>query len=152
MQMLTIKIDMYEYQLFQGYCDYWLRWCYGHFNITRSKGVEPEPIIAVMFQKYFNRRVDTIKFPRLGKTLSIEYYEAKAFMEVTSICNDLPTITLRSKIDQELINWKPSLSKPSMKQWYDINDAVRDTFGEYDELKEAEYEVVNRIYNQSELL
>lgn len=152
MQLVTIRIDMYEYQLLQGYADYWLKWCYGHFSVRRSKGVEPEPIVAVMFNKYFSKRVDTVKFPRLGKSLHLEYYEAKALMEVTSICNDLPTISVRSKIDQELVNWKPSLSKPTMQDWYNTQEAVKDTFGEYEDLGDVEFEVVNSIYNQHELL
>ncbi len=151
MQLITIRIDYYEYLLLQGHTDYWLKWCYAHFNVQKSRGIESEPIVAQMFKKYFSNRVDTVKFPKSGKALSIEYYEAKALQEVTCLCDDLPTISIRGKIDLELTNWKPSLSKPSMRQWYDTQEAVRDTFGEFEDLQEPIFEVVNSIYNQEYL-
>lgn len=152
LQLVTIKIDQYEYQLIQGHSAYWLKWCYAHFNIRKSRGIPPEPIVAQMMYKYFSKRADMIKFPRLGKTLSVEYYEAQAFMEVTCVSNDLPTIQLRSKFDKELTNWKPSLSKPTMRQWYDAEEVIRESFGEYEDLDDIQFEVVNSIYNQHELL
>lgn len=119
----------------------------------KSRGIEAEPIVGCMFQKYFNRIVDTITFPRSGKALSIEYYEAKAFQEVTIYAQELPIVQIRAKIDKAITDWKPSLSKPTMRNWYDSPEAeaVRDTFGEYESMKEAEYEVVNRIFNQNYL-
>ena len=152
LQSLTIKIDQYEYQLLQGYADYWFKWCYAHFYVRKSRGIPPETIVAQMMGKYFSKRADMVKFPRLGKTLSIEYYEAQAFMEVTTVCDDLPTIQMRGKIDLELTNWKPSLSKPNMKQWYEAEEAMKDTFGEFEELDDMRFDVVNQIYNQHELL
>lgn len=153
MQKITIRIDAHEYQILQGLADYWLRWCYAHFNIQKSRGVEPEPIVGCMFQKYFSRIVDTITFPRSGKVLSIEYYEAKAFQEVTVYYNDLPTVQIRAKIDKGITDWKPSLSKPTMRNWYDSPeaDSVKEVFGELETMGEVEFEVVNNIFNQNYL-
>lgn len=150
LQLLTVKIDQYEYQLLQGYADHWLKWCYAHFSVRKSNGIPPEPIVAQMMGKYFSKRVDMIKFPRLGKALSIEYYEAKAFMDVTTVCNDLPTIQLRAKFDLELTNWKPSLSKENMRQWYDSQEIVKNVFGDYEDLDDVSFEMVNNIYNHEE--
>lgn len=146
-------MDAHEYQILQGLADYWLRWCYAHFNIQKSRGIEPEPIVACMFHKYFSKIVDTIKFPYTGKALSIEYYEAKAFQEVTVFSNELSIIQIRAKMDKAITDWKPSLSKPTMKTWYDSSEAeaVKDTFGELETMGDAEYEVVNSIFNQNYL-
>ena len=153
MQKVTIRMDAHEYQILQGITDHWLRWCYAHFNIQKSRGIEPEPIVGCMFQKYFSRIVDTITFPHSGKALSIEYYEAKAFQEVTVYCNELPIVQIRAKMDKAITDWKPSLSKPTMRKWYDSQEAeaVRDTFGEYEALNEPQFEVVNQIFNQNYL-
>ncbi len=153
MQLVTIRIDSYEYQILQGYCDYWLRWVYAHFSFQRSSSIPPEPIVAQMFDKYFSRRVDGIRFPNSGKAFSFEYCEAIAFMKATCTCDDLPTVSIRAKIDKALVDWKPSLSKPTMKNWYNTNKSsgVKDTFGDFELLSEVEYEVVNSIFNQENL-
>lgn len=153
MQLITIRVNSYEYQILQGYSDYWLKWVYAHFSFQRNSSIPAEPIVAQMFKKYFSRQVDTIRFPNSGKAFSFEYHEVIALLKVTCTCDDLPTISLRAKIDKELVDWKPSLSKPTMKDWYNSNQAtaVKDTFGDIELLGEGEYEIFNRIFNQENL-
>lgn len=152
MQKLTIRLSENEYIIMQTHAKYWQSWCFGHFKHKLSRGLDPEIIAAVMYEKYFEKDSSSIKFPKSGKAFFIEYYEAKAFVELICVAKDMPTQGVRVMLLDDMNNWKPSLSKLNMEQWYNTQEAMIDTFGEFDLLDDVQFEVVNSIYNQQELL
>jgi hypothetical protein len=152
MNLVTIRLSESEYTIMQAHTAYYLKWCYGHFSHRQSAGIMPEIIVAAMYHKYFGQKIAQVRFPRSGKAFHLEYFEAKAYLDATCVLNDLPSKDLNKQIQEQLNCWKMSYSKPNMETWYKSRPELLDTFGAYDELDDMQFEVINHIYNQLELL
>lgn len=152
MNLVTIRLTESEYTIMQAHAAYWLKWCYGHFSHKNSAGIPPEIIVAAMHRKYFEKKVSELKFPLSGKAFHLEYFEAKAYLEVTCVLDDLPSKQLRKLIQSDLSAWKISYSKPNLESWYKSEPSMVDTFGNFEEFDDNTFEIVNNIYNQLELL
>ena len=149
MQSVTIRLDRNDYEVLRNKTHYWLQWCYGHFKTRKSQGIEPEPIVATMYERYFSKYPNHYNLRETPKNFHVDYYEAKALMEVTCVCIDSPTVKVRKIIQTALDEWQPSLSQLTMQKWYEKEEAMVDTFGPYDDLSDLNFEVVNNIYNQN---
>lgn len=152
MNPVTLRLSESEYTIMQVHAAYFLKWCYGHFSHRKSAGIPPEIIVAAMYQKYFSRKLSELRFPNSGRAFHLEYFEAKAYLEATCAIDDLPTKDLAKIIESDLETWKMSFSKPNMSTWYNSQPQMIDTFGTYEDLDDIQFEVVNNIYNQLELL
>lgn len=151
-EKVTIRLSENEYIIMQTHAHYWQSWCFGHFKHKLSRWLGPEIIVAVMYEKSFQNIASSIKFPKSGKSFHLEYYEVKAFIELLITKNDLPSQGLREMLENDLQTWKVSYSKKTMEDWYKSEEALQDTFGEFEDLGDVEFDIVNSIYNQHELL
>lgn len=147
-QPVTIKVNQHQYALLQIQTKYFENWLFAHFRFQTGGSLSPEPAVAGMFYKYFEKNLEYFRFPKGGKIINLDYTEAKAYQQVTCICDDLPTIEIRALIDKALMDWKPSLSKQSMQQWYLSDDYMQETFGAWEELDEYDFEYVVEFYNR----
>jgi hypothetical protein len=151
MNTVTIRLSESQYSIMQAHAAYYLKWCYGHFKHKKSQGIQPEIILAAMHGKYFDKKVSELRFPNSGKAFHLQYFEAKAYLECTCVVDDLPTKTLNKMIEADLEFWKISFTKPTMREWYDSKDELTEIYGNYDEMGDFEFEVINELYNQVEL-
>jgi hypothetical protein len=112
-----------------------------------------EPIVALMYQKYFTKPSHHLKFGPKGKTFSFQYPEAKALWTVLGSEDSLGVVNIRALLDKELTDWRPSYSVISMKDWYNKKapQEMRDTFGDFEEMPEPIFDYVLSQYNQSNL-
>lgn len=155
MLSVYIRIDESEYRNLQSYTDYYLRWCYAHFNVSKSMNIEAEPLVGLLYESKFKKHAELLKFPKSGKLISFTYPEAKALYSLMALEGSIGMINIRGKLDKALTDWKPSYTAKSFRSWYDQDEDaayLRDTFGEYEELDDVTLEISVEQFNKREKL
>ncbi len=149
MNPVSVKIDQYQYDVLRNLTEYYENYVYAHISFSKQMGVEPEPIVALMFKKYFAKPSHHLKFGHKGKTFSFQYPEAKALWTILGTEDGIGMINIRALLDKELTDWKPSYSVISMRDWYNKKapQELRDTFGNFDEMPESCFDYVVSEYN-----
>lgn len=147
-QPVTIKVNQHQYALLQMQTKYWENWIFAHFRFQKGGSPPSEPAVAGMFHKYFEKNIEYFRFPKGGKTINLEYTEARAYMVVTTSTDDFPTQSIRDLIDKALTDWRPSFSRKSMAEWYNADEYMQKQFGKWHDLDEYDFEFINDIYNR----
>ncbi len=145
-QPVPIKVTLDEYQILRYYtrkCDEYVK---SHISFNKSAGVPIETILASVYSRYFTKLPGDVTIPRKGKKVDLEYYEAKALYDYLQTQSFEVTPVL-SKLDKALTDWKPSVSAQSFKSWYNDNDVLKDTFGEFDDLNDFTLEISQQLYD-----
>ncbi len=147
-QPLQVIINNYEYKTLRDFTLYYMRWTKSHYKTSKANGIPPEPIVGIMFEKYFKKRVDEIIISRKGKKFNFHYYEGKAIYDVMAIYPDIGIISIRAKFDKALTDWVACPATLTFQQWYNNNPIMIDTFGVFEELDEYKYELAIMYFNR----
>ncbi len=147
-QPIQVVLNNYEYALLRDFALHYNKWTKSHYSASKAYGIAPEPIVGIMYEKYFKRPVEDIIISRNGKKINFHYYEGKAIYDVMAPYSDIGVISIRAKFDKALTDWIPCPVTQNMEQWYNKNITLINTFGAFKELDEISYEIVVTWFNR----
>lgn len=146
-QPVAFHIDLYDYHILRVFCFECEKFVKSHLSFSKAAGVPAETILASMYSKYFYKDPNDVEFPRKGKSLKLQYHEAKALYDYLNT-KGFEVVNILGKIDKALTDWIPSVSTVTFKEWYDKNPFMTDTFGTYDELDDHSMTIAMRYYEK----
>ncbi len=119
--LITIEIDLFEYQLLRQVTFRQNITVRSHFKIDKSYTIAPEIIVATLFDSIFQVSPENLKLSKAGiKKIKLHYYQAQALFNILGHYATNEVQCIRDKLDKGLTNWMPQKFFDSRAEWYEF--------------------------------
>jgi hypothetical protein len=119
--LITIEIDLFEYQLLRQVTFRQNVMVTSHFKIHKSYTIAPEIIVATLFDSIFQVSAENLKLSKAGiKKIKLHYYQAQALFSILGLYTTNEVQSIRDKLDRGLTNWIPKNSSDSREEFYEF--------------------------------